>query len=109
MKLILFIDDNISEVVGLAAALPKDIFVYWCPDLQTGKTILNSRVYDFKMVITDVSGVTLGDFPKEVSELKHKNIVITSNVLSPVSDKHRFVLKDGLVDLVLREFQQKPA
>lgn len=99
--LVLLIDDEVRELQYLRAQLrdmPLPPFVYWVPLLSIGSILLNANVYQFDMVIVDISGVTLGDFSSEISKLKCKNLVITSGVMSPIQIKEgqAFVMKEKL-------------
>lgn len=111
-RMILFIDDDINELIMLRALLKAhipDVFIYWMAYLSNGKSLLSSKLYDFDMVVIDVSGVTLGCFPEEVKGITGENIVISSSILAPITMEtgNRFILKENLSDHILKFYGKK--
>ncbi len=102
---ILLVEDRAEEAALFIKRLKLEIpqlFFYWVKSLSFGKEILASKLYEFDMVITDVMGVTVGDFNKEVEDIKHHNVIVSSSVVTPMSQEFLFVDKAKLPQHVLR-------
>lgn len=103
MQHILLIDDDATEARLLKARLPESVIIHWVSSLKIGKTLLAQNLYPMALVIVDVVGTTYeDDFVKELETIKN-NIIVTSNIMSPIDNRYKFVLKENLIEEVKKE------
>ena len=100
-KRILYIDDNIIELVILERKLEGKFIFDWLPTLNGSRMLSKER--DYELVIVDKIGTTLEDCP--VSYLKMIDCdkkIVTSSVEPKEDIKAEFVLKEELEGWILK-------